>query len=357
MEAVKCEAFLAAAELGSLTATAELLGYTQSGVTRMIGTLEEELGFPLFLRSKKGVQLTENGKLMLPLLREVVRAHHNAEQLSAEIGGVSKGSLTIGCYYSISALWMPEILTAFRARYPGVTVRMQEGGNLEMARWLNERSVDCCFGAQMHGDKYDWLPVFRDELVAWPPRGHELAEADAFPLMRLQNEPFIHTSPNHDTDQDRLLEQHDLHPQTCFTTRDGFTTYNMVEAGLGVSFNQRLDLAQVERHGGGGPVRPAAVRHARHLRPVAQRGLARSEKVHCLRHRDRHGREEKPLIRKTLRITFAKRFFARKAVYLSSAVKVIFPSSTMARMEPWCPSAIERAMERPMPKPLPDERD
>ena len=58
--------------------------------------------------------------------------------------------------------------------------------------------------------------------------------------MRLQNEPFIHTSPNHDTDQDRLLEQHDLHPQTCFTTRDGFTTYNMVEAGLGVSFNQRL---------------------------------------------------------------------------------------------------------------------
>ena len=373
MEAVKCEAFLAAAELGSLTATAELLGYTQSGVTRMIGTLEEELGFPLFLRSKKGVQLTENGKLMLPLLREVVRAHHNAEQLSAEIGGVSKGSLTIGCYYSISALWMPEILTAFRARYPGVTVRMQEGGNLEMARWLNERSVDCCFGAQMHGDKYDWLPVFRDELVAWLPRGHELAEADAFPLMRLQDEPFIHTSPNHDTDQDRLLEQHGLHPQlsaeiggvskgsltigcyysisalwmpeiltafrarypgvtvrmqeggnlemarwlnersvdccfgaqmhgdkydwlpvfrdelvawlprghelaeadafplmrlqdepfihtspnhdtdqdrlleqhglhpqTCFTTRDGFTTYNMVEAGLGVSFNQRL---------------------------------------------------------------------------------------------------------------------
>jgi len=131
MEAVKCEAFLAAAELGSLTATAELLGYTQSGVTRMIGTLEEELGFPLFLRSKKGVQLTENGKLMLPLLREVVRAHHNAEQLSAEIGGVSKGSLTIGCYYSISALWMPEILTAFRARYPGVTVRMQ----VATSRW------------------------------------------------------------------------------------------------------------------------------------------------------------------------------------------------------------------------------
>ncbi|MFR2428512.1 MAG: LysR family transcriptional regulator [Oscillibacter sp.] len=53
MEAVKCEAFLAAAELGSLTATAELLGYTQSGVTRMIGTLEESSAFRCFFAAKR----------------------------------------------------------------------------------------------------------------------------------------------------------------------------------------------------------------------------------------------------------------------------------------------------------------
>lgn len=57
---------------------------------------------------------------------------------------------------------------------------------------------------------------------------------------RAPREPFIHTSPDHDTDQDRLLAALWLHPQTRFTTRDGFTTYNMVAAGLGISFNQRL---------------------------------------------------------------------------------------------------------------------
>lgn len=57
------------------------------------------------------------------------------------------------------------------------------------------------------------------------------------------------------------------------------------------------------------------------------------------------------MIRKALRRNTAKRFLL--GIYLSSAVKAIFPSPTMARMEPWCPSAIERAMERPMPKPLP----
>ena len=106
MEAVKCEAFLAAAELGSLTATAELLGYTQSGVTRMIGTLEEELGFPLFLRSKKGVQLTENGKLMLPLLREVFkwgREANPSQPLSSPLKGLAADRLLLQHFGPVDA--------------------------------------------------------------------------------------------------------------------------------------------------------------------------------------------------------------------------------------------------------------
>lgn len=240
MDAIKCEAFLAAAETGSLTAAAARLGYTQSGITRMLRSLEDEVGFPLLVRSKKGVQLTENGKAMFPLFREILRAHQNALQFSSEICGIVKGSLTVGCYYSISAMWMPEILKAFRSRFPGVSVRMQEGGNLEMSRWLHESSVDCCFCARPRSAECDWLPVYQDELVAWLPQSHPLAAAASFPIEHLEQEPFIHTSPDHDTDQDRLLAALQLHPQTYFTTRDGFTTYNMVGAGLGISFNQRL---------------------------------------------------------------------------------------------------------------------
>ena len=240
MDATKCEAILIAAETGSLTAAAERLGYTQSGITRMLGSLENEVGFSLFVRSKKGVQLTENGKAMLPLFREIVHAQQNALQFSADICGIIKGSLTIGCYYSISAMWMPEILKEFRNRFPGVSIQMQEGGNLEMSKWLHENSVDCCFCAKPRSMDCDWLPVYQDELVAWLPQNHPLALADSFPIKNLEREPFIHTSPDHDTDQDRLLAALQLHPQTRFTTRDGFTTYNMVSAGLGISFNQRL---------------------------------------------------------------------------------------------------------------------
>ena len=85
MDSLKCEAFLAAVEQGSFTAAAQLLGYTQPGITRMIRSLEAETGFPLLVRSPRGVMPTENGKAMLPLFREIVRARQSAEELSSEI--------------------------------------------------------------------------------------------------------------------------------------------------------------------------------------------------------------------------------------------------------------------------------
>lgn len=241
MDAVKCEAFLTAVDLGSMTAAAGALGYTQSGITRMIRSLENELGFPLLLRGKQGVSPTENGRLMLPAFRNITRAHHNAEQMGADIREVASGALSIGSYYSISALWMPSILKQFEELYPGVKVRLREGGNLEMKRWLNEKSVDCCFCAEPSpGTICDWLPIFQDEIVVWLPKSHPKAGADSFPIRDLEKEPFIYTSPNHDTDQDRLLSAEHLNPNVCYSTEDGFSTYNMVAAGLGISFNQKL---------------------------------------------------------------------------------------------------------------------
>ena len=66
MEINQCEAVLKAVKTGSLSAAAEALHYTQSGITRMIRALENELGYEVFFRSKRGVSLTENGKAMLP---------------------------------------------------------------------------------------------------------------------------------------------------------------------------------------------------------------------------------------------------------------------------------------------------
>ena len=240
MDALKCEAFIAAAEQGSFTLAAETLGYTQSGITRMISALEEELGFSLFIRSKRGVSLSENGMTMLPICRELVRAHKQAEAIGADIRGSVRGTIVIGSYYSVSALLLPTILKEFSNKYPGVQIKLQEGGNKEMSRWLNENSVDICYCAQPHDVNCDWLPIFSDELVAWLPKNHPYAGKESYPIEKLAEESFIHTQPGNDNEIDRLLEEYDIHPYAAYSTRDAFTTYNMVAKGIGISFNQKL---------------------------------------------------------------------------------------------------------------------
>ena len=241
MDSVKCEAFLTAVDHGSLTAAGELLGYTQPGITRMIHSLEEELGFPLLVRSSKGVVPTANGRTMIPLFREIVRTQKNVEEAGSEIRGILRGVLTVGSYYSVSAMLLPAVLKRFGHDYPNVRVKLREGGNQEMSQWLTEKSVDCCFAAKpSENTACDWIPLQEDELVAWLPHDHPRAADTAFPVAALDGEPFIITMPDQDTDIDRLLAKHGVKPDFRLSTADAFTTYCMVEAGLGVSFNQRL---------------------------------------------------------------------------------------------------------------------
>ena len=138
MDAVKCRAFLLAVECGSLTEVAERMGYTQPGITRMIHSLEQEVGFKLLVRSKRGVVPTANGQEMMPALREVVRAERVAEEQGSNISGMLSGVLTIGCYWSVGQQWLPSILARFCESFPGVNVSLHEGGGRELGRMLEE---------------------------------------------------------------------------------------------------------------------------------------------------------------------------------------------------------------------------
>ena len=82
MDTKKTKALLLALERGSLTAAAEELGYTQSGLTHMMNSLEDELGIRLLIRSKGGVKLSPAGEILLPRLRELTAC---AEELEREI--------------------------------------------------------------------------------------------------------------------------------------------------------------------------------------------------------------------------------------------------------------------------------
>ena len=95
MDIKKLELFADVAETRNFTRSGDRMGYTQSGVSHILKSLETEIGFPLFVRTKQGVHLTRNAELLLPLVHTLLSANENLSQTIHEVGGVNAGSLVI----------------------------------------------------------------------------------------------------------------------------------------------------------------------------------------------------------------------------------------------------------------------
>ena len=140
METARCRAFLAAAETGSFSRAAEMLRYTPSGVNQLVTALEKEIGFSLFSRSTKGVALTANGQLLLPVIREILHQEDKLFELSAQMNGLLIGTVTIAAYSSIATHWLPAVIRDFQENYPHVEIKLMEGIWQEVSQWLEERT-------------------------------------------------------------------------------------------------------------------------------------------------------------------------------------------------------------------------
>lgn len=240
MNLIKFQAFLTAVDSGSFAKTAEALNYTPSGISHMMNSLEEELGLPLLTRHRNGVQPTDAGQRLLPILRELLKWNDQLEQVVSEINGLSSGSITIGAYLSISAQWLPQVIRAFKADYPNIKIRLMEGVWPEVHGWMEEHRTDFSLYSLRQGLKCHWIPLMDDPMLAVLPKDHPLAHLSSYPLAQCEQEDFIMPSLGDDVDVTQLLVEAGITPRITFSTMDNFTALSMIQAGLGMSIMNRL---------------------------------------------------------------------------------------------------------------------
>ncbi len=102
MESKKLEALLMAVDLGSFTKAAEVLGYTQSGLTHMMNSLEKEVGFTLLERGRSGVRLTEEGERIAPAVREFLQANARLDSVIKQVASSRTEIIRVSAYASIA---------------------------------------------------------------------------------------------------------------------------------------------------------------------------------------------------------------------------------------------------------------
>ena len=240
MESARCKAFMYAADTGSFTKAAERLNYAPSGVSQLVGALENETGLTLLRRTRKGVTLTPDGEILLPAVREFLEKENRIYELAAEVKGLLVGSVTIAAYSSISTHWLPEVIRDFEQDYPQIEIRLMEGIRQEVTRWLDEKKADIGFLSYQEPMPYEWTPLDYDEMLAVLPKDHLYASKESYPLINCETDSFIMPALGRDDDVVSLFERNGIKLNIHFTTLENFATMAMIEKGLGMSVMNNL---------------------------------------------------------------------------------------------------------------------
>jgi DNA-binding transcriptional LysR family regulator len=212
----------------------------QPPLSQQIRQMEAELGFSLFHRTKRTVQLTEAGQAFLEESRRILRQLEQAIQAGRQINRGEMGQLVIGFVSSAAYNVLPEILRTFRTSIPGVTLQLHELTTDQQFQWLREGQIDVGFvRPPVEEDKFSSEIVFEEALMVALPEAHPLALQANVQLHELAGEPFIlfprSQAPGLYDQIISLCQQADFSPTVAQEAIQMQTIVSLVAAEMGVA--------------------------------------------------------------------------------------------------------------------------
>ncbi len=243
MNVQKLSIILEALRCGSMTKAAEELGYTQSGLTYTVNTVENELGFPIVIRDASGIRLSAEGQELLPYIEELVNCDHKFTQYAQNMLHRLGNVLNVATYPSTADTILPEILADFTHIAPEVKVNLRVGSQDDIIRWLSDGNVDFGFGGQIRLPGCDWLPLLEDPELAVLPENFPTGSMTSFPMEEFRRHPFVMPVYwNEEVNLVQQLERHQIEPQFAVDFSDNAPVIAMVEQGLALSTLPELTL-------------------------------------------------------------------------------------------------------------------
>ncbi|MER7667826.1 LysR family transcriptional regulator [Kitasatospora sp. NPDC058162] len=285
IEARHLRVLRAVARTGSFSAAARELGCTQPAISQQMKALEKSVDTPLVVRSGRGMQLSEAGRVLLKHATGILAGLSAAEEEVAAIAGLRAGRVRLVSFPTASSTLVPPAVARLRDSHPGVRVSLVEaeppeslamlrGGECEIALAFRypqsdgapvapvlghgsprEARAEANLEAQQLSAGTDWsdlvvTPLLDDPLVGLLPAAHRLAgRGGPVELAELAGEQWIAGCPQCRGHLVELCAGAGFEPRIDFATDDYPAVVGLVAAGLGVAVLPRLALQSVRPDG------------------------------------------------------------------------------------------------------------
>ncbi|WP_022706167.1 LysR family transcriptional regulator [Paracoccus zeaxanthinifaciens] len=250
MKIRELEAFDAFMRLGGVKLAAEHLGSSQPVISRLLISLEEKLGFELFLRKRNRLSPTPEAFRFHPTVARHLAGLRSLEQEAYAIAAGQVGHLVIAAQPIFCDTFLLDALGRFRVTHPEVTVQIVDVGMAEMLRMISEGRCDLAFGITLNAEAFGGTSrTLADcEARCILPKGHPQGDQPEIPLPRLRHEWFIDLAQGSPLRQriDNMMQTIDVHRDIAAELRTLHGIVSLVERGVGVAIVDPVALRLID---------------------------------------------------------------------------------------------------------------
>jgi DNA-binding transcriptional LysR family regulator len=243
VELRQLEHFLAVVEEGSFTSAAARVFMVQSSLSASLLALEREIGTELFIRGRRGAELTDAGRAFLPPARAAVGEAERARAAVAEVKGLLHGTVRVAYAVAPRILDVAATLLRFRGEHPGVHVQAVPTDVRTAAAWVVDGRVDFAVTPRIDrsGSAFRFRPLMSSPLALVCPADHRLAGARDVDPRDLVEESIIDLPRGWESRElfDRLLTEQGLARQVTLEVQDWLAVLALVQRGTGISYGAR----------------------------------------------------------------------------------------------------------------------
>jgi DNA-binding transcriptional LysR family regulator len=242
MELRHLKYFIAVAEELHFARAAGRLHLAQPSLSKQIQLLEQELGFPLFYRTKQRVELLDAGHVFLDEARRILRQAENAVESAREAHAGQSGRLLIGFSSSATLEVLPRVLRKHLQLYPNVRVELSEISTGRGAELMLDSPLSVGLlrsPSLFNKETFCFETILREPFVVALPNSHPAAQQDNVRIKTLAGEPFI--VPPRQTGWDyadaifQILRDNGIEPRIAQEARQVLAVVSLVAGGLGVA--------------------------------------------------------------------------------------------------------------------------
>ena len=223
----------------NLTEVGQALFTSQSGVSKHIKDLEDELGVELFVRrGKRLLDLTEPGRELLAIAERILLDANNIKNLVEQYSNRDEGQLTVVATHTQARYALPAVITDFKRNFPKVHLKLHQAGPAEIVAMLLSGDADIGVATEALADvtRLDSFPYYSWHHAVIVPKGHPLAQVRPLTLAALARYPIVtyHEGLTGRTKIDQSFAKAGLQPEIAMSALDADVIKTYVELGLGI---------------------------------------------------------------------------------------------------------------------------